>query len=41
MKDLALVVKLTVIEKKDIFWSVIFGFLTGIAAVGHLRPVDT
>lgn len=34
MKDLALVVKLTVMEKKDIFLSMIFGFVTGIAAVG-------
>lgn len=34
MKGLALVVKLTVMEKKDIFLSMIFGFVTGIAAVG-------
>ncbi|MBM7600292.1 ATP-binding cassette subfamily C protein CydC [Virgibacillus halotolerans] len=34
MKDLALVVKLTVMEKKDILLSIIFGFVTGIAAVG-------
>ncbi|MGP4106826.1 thiol reductant ABC exporter subunit CydC [Virgibacillus sp. L01] len=34
MKDLALVVKLMMIEKKDILYSIIFGFLAGIAAVG-------
>lgn len=34
MKDLAVVVKLMMIEKKDIFYSIIFGFVAGIAAVG-------
>lgn len=34
MKDLKQVVKLTLMEKKDILLSVIFGFLTGIAAIG-------
>ncbi|WP_101846873.1 thiol reductant ABC exporter subunit CydC [Halobacillus sp. Marseille-P3879] len=34
MKDLATVVKLVVLERKDIFLSVFFGYLAGIAAVG-------
>lgn len=34
MKDLSLVIKLTLMEKKDILLSIIFGFVTGIAAVG-------
>ncbi|HLR62275.1 MAG TPA: thiol reductant ABC exporter subunit CydC [Lentibacillus sp.] len=34
MKDLAVIVKLTMTEKKDIFYSMIFGFLAGITAVG-------
>lgn len=34
MKDLALVVRLTLMEKKDMLLSILFGFLTGIAAVG-------
>src|SRR5690625_5549188 len=34
MKDLSLIVKLTLMEKKDILLSILFGFITGIAAVG-------
>ncbi|GGK04102.1 thiol reductant ABC exporter subunit CydC [Lentibacillus kapialis] len=34
MKDLAVIVKLTMTEKKDILYSIIFGFLAGITAVG-------
>ncbi|GGB52444.1 thiol reductant ABC exporter subunit CydC [Virgibacillus dakarensis] len=34
MKDLAIVVKLMMAEKKDIFYSILFGFVAGIAAVG-------
>ncbi|WP_017728365.1 thiol reductant ABC exporter subunit CydC [Halalkalibacterium ligniniphilum] len=34
MRDLAEIIKLTMAEKKDIFYSIIFGFLAGIAAVG-------
>lgn len=34
MKDLVTVIKLMMVEKKDILFSVILGFLTGIAAVG-------
>jgi ATP-binding cassette subfamily C protein CydC len=34
MKDLAIVIKLTMVEKKDIFLSILLGFTAGIAAVG-------
>ncbi|SDQ64744.1 thiol reductant ABC exporter subunit CydC [Virgibacillus salinus] len=34
MRDLTLVVKLMMIEKKDILYSIIFGFIAGISAVG-------
>ncbi|QBP41291.1 thiol reductant ABC exporter subunit CydC [Paenisporosarcina antarctica] len=34
MKDIAIVIKLVVTEKKDILFSVFFGFIAGIAAVG-------
>ena len=34
MRDLSSVLKLMLIEKKDIFYSIIFGFCAGIAAVG-------
>ncbi|WP_173917896.1 thiol reductant ABC exporter subunit CydC [Halobacillus sp. Marseille-Q1614] len=34
MKELGIVVKLVVLEKKDIFLSILFGFLAGISAVG-------
>ncbi|UJL46736.1 thiol reductant ABC exporter subunit CydC [Virgibacillus sp. NKC19-16] len=34
MKDLAIVIKLMMVEKKDILYSIIFGFIAGIAAVG-------
>lgn len=34
MKDLALVVRLTLMEKRDIILSILCGFVTGIAAVG-------
>ncbi|WP_164670767.1 thiol reductant ABC exporter subunit CydC [Virgibacillus doumboii] len=34
MKDLAVVMKLLMMEKKDILYSIIFGFIAGIAAVG-------
>lgn len=34
MKDLAVIVKLMMVEKKDILYSVIFGFIAGITAVG-------
>ncbi|MFE7063801.1 thiol reductant ABC exporter subunit CydC [Sutcliffiella sp. NPDC057660] len=34
MKDLAIVIKLMMIEKKDIFLSILLGFTAGIAAVG-------
>ncbi|WP_010530387.1 thiol reductant ABC exporter subunit CydC [Lentibacillus jeotgali] len=34
MKDLAEIMKLTMTEKKDILYSIIFGFLAGITAVG-------
>ncbi|WP_017380647.1 thiol reductant ABC exporter subunit CydC [Paenisporosarcina sp. TG-14] len=34
MKDIAIVIKLVITEKKDILFSVFFGFIAGIAAVG-------
>lgn len=34
MKDLAIFMKLMMIEKKDILYSILFGFVAGIAAVG-------
>lgn len=34
MKDLAVVIKLMMIEKKDILYSIFFAFIAGIAAVG-------
>ncbi|MGI8316300.1 thiol reductant ABC exporter subunit CydC [Halobacillus mangrovi] len=34
MKDLGAVIKIIVMEKKDIYLSVLFGFLAGISAVG-------
>lgn len=34
MKDLAIVIKLMMLEKKDIFLSILLGFTAGIAAVG-------
>lgn len=34
MSDIRKVIKLMLIEKKDIFYSILFGFLAGIAAVG-------
>jgi ATP-binding cassette subfamily C protein CydC len=34
MKDLAIVIKLMMVEKKDIFLSILLGFTAGIAAVG-------
>ncbi|KHE72601.1 thiol reductant ABC exporter subunit CydC [Halobacillus sp. BBL2006] len=34
MKDLVAVIKIIVMEKKDIYLSVLFGFLAGISAVG-------
>ncbi|MGM0875251.1 MAG: thiol reductant ABC exporter subunit CydC [Bacillota bacterium] len=34
MRDLAYVIKLMMQEKRDIFFSIIFGFLAGISAVG-------
>ncbi|WP_373894887.1 thiol reductant ABC exporter subunit CydC [Virgibacillus sp. CBA3643] len=33
MRDLAIVIKLMMVEKKDILYSIIFGFIAGIAAV--------
>ena len=33
MKDLLLVVRLVVIEKKDILYTILFGFLAGIVAI--------
>lgn len=34
MKDLAIVIKLMMVEKKDVFLSILLGFTAGIAAVG-------
>ncbi|SFB35521.1 ATP-binding cassette, subfamily C, CydC [Lentibacillus halodurans] len=34
MKDLAMIIKLMILEKRDIFYSIIFGFIAGITAVG-------
>lgn len=34
MADLKVVIKLIMLEKKDVFYSIIFGFLAGISAVG-------
>ena len=34
MKDLGIVVKLILVEKKDVLYSILFGFLAGISAVG-------
>ncbi|MEW9503349.1 thiol reductant ABC exporter subunit CydC [Jeotgalibacillus marinus] len=34
MKDLAIVIKLMMVEKKDVLTSILFGFLAGITAVG-------
>ncbi|WP_223703116.1 thiol reductant ABC exporter subunit CydC [Sutcliffiella deserti] len=34
MKDLAMVIKLMMLEKKDIFYSILLGFTAGLAAVG-------
>ncbi|MEC5423816.1 thiol reductant ABC exporter subunit CydC [Virgibacillus sp. C22-A2] len=33
MKDLVIIIRLILVEKKDVFLSVLFGFITGIAAV--------
>ena len=33
MKDLRFVIKILLLEKKDIFYSILFGFLSGITAV--------
>ncbi|MFD1361505.1 thiol reductant ABC exporter subunit CydC [Lentibacillus salinarum] len=34
MKDLAVVIKMIILEKRDILYSIIFGFVAGITAVG-------